>query len=156
MQTLIGVVTDGLTFLRSFGNVIATSAPHIYVSALSFAPKSSKIRRIYSSIYPPTLNFKQGQLDHWPALEMFITSSGPVLCVEFSPDGEWIASALWDGTIGLWNATTGMLEGTPFTGHTECVNSVAFSPNGQEIISGSDDHTICLWNVATGSLQGTP
>lgn len=156
MKTLLDVVADGRMFLRSFGNVIATSAPHIYVSALFFAPISSHIYQIHSPIYRQTQNFKHGQSKHWLALEMFITAPSGVHCVEFSPDGECIATGLDDGSICLWNATTGILQGKPFTGHEQRVCSVAFSLDGQQIISGSNDSTIRLWNVATGRLQGTP
>ena len=37
---------------------------------------------------------------------------------------------------------TGEIEGSPSTGHTGPVNSVAFSHDGQRIVSGSDDGTI--------------
>lgn len=49
-----------------------------------------------------------------------------------------------------------MLEGTPFTGHTGAISSIAFSSDGQHIISGSYDCTIRLWNVATGTTEGNP
>jgi hypothetical protein len=60
----------------------------------------------------------------------------------------WEPDRLWlgDRTIRVWNATTGQMEGSPFTGHTNSVNSVAFSPDGNRIVSGSDDGTIRLWN----------
>jgi len=28
--------------------------------------------------------------------------SGPVNSVSFSPDGSWLASGSWDGTVKLW------------------------------------------------------
>lgn len=101
VKALIGLVIDARTFLRSFGKIIAMSAPHIYVSALSFAPTSSEVYKTYAPKFPPTLCFKQGQLDHWPALEMFIAAPSAVNCVTFSPNDQWIASACWDGTVYL-------------------------------------------------------
>lgn len=156
MKALIGVITDALTFLRYFGTVIATSAPHIYVSALPFAPTSSNIYQTYSCKYPATLSFKQGQLNHWPELEKIIPAASEALCVQFSPDGQWIVCGMNNGIICLWNATTGMLEGNPFIKHTGGVLSIAFSPDGQHIVSGSADFTICLWSVATGAIEGSP
>jgi len=56
----------------------------------------------------------------------------------------------------VWNATTGQMEGSPFTGHTDSVNSVAFSPDGTRIVSGSYDRTIRVWNATTGQMEGSP
>src|SRR5947209_844346 len=61
-----------------------------------------------------------------------------------SPNGQRIVSASLDGTLRLWDATTGKQIGDPFTGDTGAVHSVAFSPDGQRIASGGDDKTLRL------------
>jgi len=66
--------------------------------------------------------------------------------VEFSPDGERVASGSHDCTVRIWNATTGTLEKT-LEGHTHWVFSVAFSPDGQHVASGSFDRTVRIWPV---------
>jgi WD40 repeat protein len=143
--------------VQYFGMTMAKSAPHIYISALPFAPACSLVSSHYSRTFPQILHVKQGRLSHWPSLEMMISNVGSaVCCVAFSPDGQHIVSGSSDKTICVWNATTGETVAGPFTGHTDSVNSVAFSPDGQHIVSGSDDQTICVWNATTGVMVVGP
>lgn len=72
-----------------------------------------------------------------------------VSCVIFSPDDKYIASASYDKTVRIWNAST--LECVHvLKGHTTAVMDVSFSPNCQYIVSTSLDDTIRVWAVSTG------
>ncbi len=111
---------------------MAKSAPHVYLSALPFAPTHSLVSAHYSGSLPQILCVECGQLSHWPSSEMVISDvSGEVLSIALSLDGQRIASGSSNETIHVWNATTGEIEVGPFTGHTNGVWSVAFLPDGQ-------------------------
>jgi tetratricopeptide (TPR) repeat protein len=68
------------------------------------------------------------------------------LALAFSPDGKRLVSASSDGTVKLWDVTTGQ-EALTLTGHTGAVISVAFSPDGKQLVTGSEDKMVKLWDA---------
>ncbi|NEO45878.1 MAG: trypsin-like serine protease [Moorea sp. SIO4A3] len=66
-----------------------------------------------------------------------------------SVQGLMAASGHSDGTISLWNLSTGKLIRT-WRGHGGAVNAVVISPDGQRLVSGGDDRMIKTWNINTG------
>ena len=74
---------------------------------------------------------------------------GQIADLSASQDGQWLASASWDGTIGLWGATQSQF----LKGHGSAVNAVAFSTNSQQLYSASADGTIRVWDVAAASQK---
>jgi WD40 repeat protein len=95
-------------------------------------------------------------LSREPARPSTIIRTDQVLSVTFGALGGFLllASGAANGTVQLWNPARGSKFGSPLTGHTGRVNSVAFAvdPGGRTLLaSGSDDHTVRLWDVATGS-----
>src|SRR6266571_1092883 len=157
LEKLRSFVNDTSVFVRYFGGGMAKSAPHVYLSALPFAPTGSHVSAHYSSSFPRILRVERGRLSDWPSSELVISSvGGGVYSVALSPDGQRIVSGSHDGTICVWNATTGEILAGPFTGHTDSVVSVAFSPDGQRIVSGSFDRTIRVWNATTGETAAGP
>src|SRR5260370_33933989 len=101
---------------------MAKSAPHIYLSALPFAPTCSLVSTHYSTSFPRILHVERGQLSHWPSSEMVISNFGAeVTSITFLPDGQHIVSGSFDRTIREWNAITEETEPGPFTGHTDNV-----------------------------------
>ncbi|MCK7520388.1 MAG: hypothetical protein MZV64_23240 [Ignavibacteriales bacterium] len=70
--------------------------------------------------------------------------------IDFSLDGNLIATAGGDWNVKIWDADTGSIRVT-LPSHTESVNSIAFSPDSTRLVSGSDDDTVILWDVETNS-----
>ena len=76
--------------------------------------------------------------------------SRAVESVNFSPDGQTLASASWDGTVKLWDLEGRELQ--TLEGHSISVISVSFSPDGQTLASASRDGTVKLWDFALDDL----
>ncbi|KAF9059437.1 WD40-repeat-containing domain protein [Rhodocollybia butyracea] len=158
-EELAHFATDAVKFVLRFAPVISHSVPHIYLSALPFAPSESKIRKQYSSLLVPdkTVGIQSSMSGQWPRLQATIEGhSGWVWSVAFSPDGNHIASGSADRTLWVWDARTGDLLVGPFTGHDGEINSIAFSCDGKSIVSGSDDKTVRVWDAQTGKTIGAP
>lgn len=72
--------------------------------------------------------------------------------VDFSPDGQMIATAHGLRTVQLWNTVEQRRSGKALMGgHIEQVETVRFSPDGKMLASGSADGRIMLWDTTTGN-----
>ncbi|KIM19665.1 hypothetical protein M408DRAFT_31025 [Serendipita vermifera MAFF 305830] len=142
---------DMRKFVVAFASVISQSVPHIYISALPFAPRHLGVSKQYMASHPRTLSIRRGGYTNWPAIQsVFNGHTAWVNSVSFSPDGTRIVSGSGDNTIRVWDAETGETVVGPLEGHTNSVNSVSFSPDGRRIVSGSSDYTIQVWDAETG------
>ena len=70
--------------------------------------------------------------------------------VAFSPDGHTLATADNNGTVLLWNLTTGLQVGAPMivTG-TGSVTGVSFNPDGTLLATAGGDGVARVWDVST-------
>ncbi len=77
---------------------------------------------------------------------------GVVNQVCFSPDGRIIASASFDKSIKIWEASTGKFLGT-LRGHVGAVYRVAWSGDSRMLASASKDSTAKVWNVINQRIE---
>ncbi|MGH3934683.1 MAG: NACHT domain-containing protein, partial [Pseudonocardiaceae bacterium] len=75
--------------------------------------------------------------------------TGRVWSVAYSPQGTHLLSGGDDGSVRVWDATTGEPR-HHLTGHTGAVLSVAYSPQGTHLLSGGADGSVRVWDATTG------
>ncbi|RDB30116.1 Vegetative incompatibility protein HET-E-1 [Hypsizygus marmoreus] len=142
---------DASRFIAMFRIPISQSAPHIYLSAIPFAPIGTLVSKQYLHSCTKALKVTSDQSPEWPAvLHVLEGHTSVVNCLAYSSDGRKIVSGSRDNTIRIWDAATGKELLLPLDGHTDWVNSVAYSPNSKKLVSGSKDGTVRIWNAETG------
>jgi len=101
-------------------------------------------------------------------LRNLLAKEDHIIAVCFSPDGKYLATGAWDGTIlvypfskqcphififlQIWEINTKYVRNA-FKGHTRHLLYVNFSPNGRLLVSASNDNTVRLWNMHDGATK---
>ncbi|KIN98511.1 hypothetical protein M404DRAFT_1005182 [Pisolithus tinctorius Marx 270] len=147
---------EEIKFIENFGSAIAYSAPHLYLSALPFAPSNTMISKMLLPKFSSLAVVSKG-CKEWPSNQLALEEpTSSVLSVAFSPDGGRVVSGSDDNNVRVWDAMSGVQVGSPLQGHTSSVNSVAYSFDGKQIVSGSDDGTVRIWDAEKGVQVGIP
>lgn len=111
----------------------AYSAP----TTLPKTPKSTK--GITAPQIPPMSNMLFACYGH----------SSRVTALAWSPNGKWIASASYDKTVQVWDASNGNQLLT-YKEHRNRVNALTWSPDSTRLASASDDGTVRVWSHTSG------
>ena len=94
----------------------------------------------------------------WPpasrALPSPATQAALVSAVTIFSDGREALSGSTDGTLRLWDLTTGQ-PGLVFAEHDGPVYAVAITPDARHVLSASSDDSLRLWDLRTSQLRGT-
>ena len=101
-------------------------------------------------------------------IRIFDTTTGAVLlslrghddsisCIDFSPNGTYLASTSGDKTLRIWDTAIGE-ELVSLRGHRDLPLTLAFSPDGTHLTSGGLENDVRFWDVnsihASSKLPG--
>ena len=79
--------------------------------------------------------------------EIRLGASGGIQCVEWSPNGKYIACGFTGRTrqVRIFDITTKTFSKS-MVGHESDVRCISWSPDGSKLVSGSNDQTIKIWD----------
>ncbi|CAE6403726.1 unnamed protein product [Rhizoctonia solani] len=149
---------DAHRFLLSFYDAIAASAPHLYISALAFAPSKSLTAQRMRPYFPNTIKVPAGDKNWYPCVKS-ILHPHQIQSLSASHDGLRLIAGYSDGSLCLWDNQTSVRIGELLIGHNEPVTCVVFSSDDSLVASSSCDTTIRVWEAKEylkthGTLSG--
>jgi WD40 repeat protein/serine/threonine protein kinase len=84
-----------------------------------------------------------------PLKHMALNHPACIPSVDFNPDGRTFVTGADDGTVRVWDASTGKLRSESI--HRDGgIRTVQFDSSGKRLMSSSADHTIRLWSADSG------
>jgi WD40 repeat protein/DNA-binding SARP family transcriptional activator len=124
------------------GSVVANLVGHdTKLTTVAFSPDGSKIASGSDlTDTPPVWDVDSGEL-----LFTLAGHVGPARGVVFSPDGRDLVTGGHDGTVRIWDASTGSERSRLDTG--DYVLPVVFSPDGRQLATGGA--AVALWQAAS-------
>ncbi|MEO0770242.1 MAG: WD40 repeat domain-containing protein, partial [Cyanobacteria bacterium J06649_4] len=145
----VGSNDHSLTLLKADGSLIKTINGHSSgILSVAFSPDgqwiaiASKNRTLHrwrlDQLLEDTFEIDEN--------DVFAVQSTPIDQIAFSADSQMLISALADGTLSVWEASTGELLRTLW-GHESALSALAVNSEGSLVASAGRDRKIILWNL---------
>jgi len=141
-------IRDAFRFISAFIIPISQSAPHVYLSALPFAPEESYVVRKFGSRFPNTFVVTQGKPSQWP-MAVFTAEhqKDSVKKIAFSPDESTFLYISRKGTYICDSETGRCILGSFRRAHV-----ARFSPARKHILLQYSSYA-AVWDIETGEKQ---
>jgi WD40 repeat protein len=161
----LDLTNDCFRFVTGYFEVINTSAPHIYHSALALAPQGSTVRKLYESHAHPFMRVVCGAPMSWDPNTAATTCPLSIHLAVWSPCNRFIATALGFSddvpTDVLDSVTLQRLQTLEYPQGVSKTNRViVFSPDSRTLTScgGHDagdlshEMVVVSWDLQTGGI----
>ena len=132
----LDLVNDCFRFVTGFFEIISTSAPHIYHSALPLSPRESIVRRLYEQHARPLARIVHGLPTSWEPSIGTVKFPSLIEATVWSPCSRFIA-IVW----GKSRATIEILDAMTL----ERLTVIEFSLGGTRLLVFSPDSRLLTW-----------
>ena len=136
----------------TFFDVIDTSAPHIYHSALLLSPQKSIVRARHERYTRPLARVVHGLSMSWEPAVAVLYSENDGRAVAWSPCGRFIArSAKKSAVVEILDATTlGKIKA--LRASSDSTRLLDFSPDGRTLTGFGKELELTSWDLQTGGV----
>jgi WD40 repeat protein len=143
----VGSFDGTVTVLDAEGRTIQVleEPPRYYVEGVAFSPDGRSIAVTVDNDREPL----KSHVSIWDwergEIERTLDAVGAGV-VDFDPTGARLAAGRFDGTVELWEVSTGLLV-RRFGAHSGDVSDLTFSPDGERIATAGSDGTVRLFDA---------
>ncbi|CAE6536272.1 unnamed protein product [Rhizoctonia solani] len=162
-EELVELANDALRFVEMFAsNPVSQSTPHLYISMLTFWPRSGPIAKHYTQFTHGPVQAEGTALDQRQLayLATWTFAGGIYNAMAVSQDGRQIAPGV-EYDILVVDSFSGQVVLGPLHGHSTLIKTIMFSPDQTRILAGSINDwnktaTIIGWDTRTGDTVVGP
>ncbi|KZT40432.1 WD40 repeat-like protein [Sistotremastrum suecicum HHB10207 ss-3] len=158
-QVLFDFGIDAEKFINAFANIIGLSPPHLYLSALPFAPTTSLVAKHFLPGLENTLSVQAGKQQTYPALVNLLGTPSNLWSHTINSlycNRNNIMSVSSDGSVVFWDLGTGHILGEIPSEDQHTYNVGVISHDRQYFALGSYDGDIYLHDFQTHAALWGP
>ncbi len=118
---------------------------NLFLNAYSLTSCQFSIDNSYLAVAQYKFIYLWNTID-WSFSSTLSEHTDQITDIDFSPNGEWLASGGNDNKIIIWS-TKNWSDLHTLSDHSDDITNLCFSPNSQYLVSGSADGTIRKWST---------
>ncbi|CAE6450329.1 unnamed protein product [Rhizoctonia solani] len=161
-EELVELANDAWRFVEMFtSNAVSRSTPHIYISMLTFWPRSGPMAKHYAKFTHGPVQAEGTALDQRQLAYLATwTFAGSIDSMALSPDGRHIALGVKHDVLVV-DSSSGQVVLGPLHGHSEYISTIMFSPDQTRVFAGSSSYEsdiakVIGWDTRSGDTVAGP